>query len=31
MDSPVARKIAGLGKGDTFEQNGRAVTLKDVY
>ena len=31
MDSPVAQKIASLGKGDTFEQNGRAVKLKDVY
>jgi hypothetical protein len=31
IDSPVAQKIASLGKGDTFEQNGRAVKLKDVY
>ena len=31
MDSAVAQKIASLGKGDTFEQNGRAVKLKDVY
>jgi len=31
MDSPVAQKIAGLGKGDTFEQGGRSVKLKDVY
>ncbi len=31
MDSPIARKVAGLAKGDKFEQNGRAVKLDDVY